>query len=281
MSQNADGPPHLDQGERATGVTTGGEGDLGERATQVPAYFLGLADDALIYAQRLGEWLTRAPQIEEDLALGNIGLDLLGQARALLTHAGELEGRGRDEDDLAYLRDEREFRNVHLVEQTRGDFAHEMARLLWFSSYQHELYSRLTSSSDEVLAAVAAKAVKEVDYHRDHAGHWVIRLGDGTPTSHERMQGGLEAVLPYLAELFEDDTSSVTAHEAGIGVLPSSLHDGAVAHVTAVVQEAGLTLPEDSIWRSRGGREGVHSQPMGYLLAEMQHIHRSHPGAAW
>lgn len=244
-------------------------------------YLLGLADDALIYAQRLGEWLTRAPQIEEDLALGNVGLDLLGQARSLLTRAGELEGAGRDEDDLAYLRDEREFRNVHLVEQPRADFGHEMARMLWFASYQHELYAELVTSADEVLAAVAAKAIKEVAYHRDHAGQWVVRLGDGTEESHARMQSGLEAVLPYLAELFDDDPASVWATEVGIGVLPSSLHDGAVAHVTAVVEQATLTLPGESRWRSRGGRAGIHSAPMGYLLAEMQHIHRSHPGAKW
>lgn len=245
------------------------------------AYLLGLADDALVYAQRLGEWLTRAPQIEEDMALGNVGLDLLGQARALLTRAGELEGAGRDEDDLAYLRDEREFRNVHLVEQPRGDFGQEMARMLWFASYQHELYAALITSADEVLAGVAGKAIKEVAYHRDHAGQWVIRLGDGTAESHARMQAGLEAVLPYLAELFDDDAASVRAAEAGIGVLPSTLHDAAVAHVAAVVEQATLTLPDDSRWRSRGGREGIHSQPMGYLLAEMQHIHRSHPGAKW
>lgn len=245
------------------------------------AYVLGLADDALIYAQRLGEWLTRAPQIEEDLALGNIGLDLLGQARALLTRVGELEGIGRDEDALAYLRDEREFRNVHLVEQPRGDFGQEMARMLWFASYQHELYAALLTSSDEVVAGVAAKALKEVDYHRDHAGQWVVRLGDGTPESRERMQAGLEAVLPYLAELFDDDEASVRAATAGVGVLPSTLHDAVLAHVSAVVAEATLRLPDDSRWRSRGGREGVHSQPMGYLLAEMQHIHRSHPGASW
>lgn len=244
-------------------------------------YLLGLADDALVYAQRLGEWLTRAPQIEEDMALGNVGLDLLGQARALLTRAGELEGAGRDEDDLAYLRDEREFRNVHLVEQPRGDFGQEMARMLWFASYQHELYAALITSADEVLAGVAGKAIKEVAYHRDHAGQWVIRLGDGTAESHARMQAGLEAVLPYLAELFDDDAASVWAAEAGIGVLPSTLHDAAVAHVAAVVEQATLTLPDDSRWRSRGGREGIHSQPMGYLLAEMQHIHRSHPGAKW
>jgi len=245
------------------------------------AYLLGLGDDALIYAQRLGEWLTRAPQIEEDLALGNVGLDLLGQARALLTRAGELEGAGRDEDALAYLRDEREFRNVHLVEQPRGDFGQEMARMLWFASYQCELYAALLSSTDQVLAGVAGKALKEVAYHRDHAGHWVVRLGDGTPESRDRMQAGLETVLPYLAELFDDDAASVTASQSGVGVLPSSLHDPVVAHVSAVVAEATLELPTESRWRSRGGREGVHSEAMGYLLAEMQHIHRSHPGASW
>lgn len=252
-----------------------------DAAPRASAYLLGLGDDALIYAQRLGEWLTRAPQIEEDMALGNVGLDLLGQARALLTRAGELEGAGRDEDDLAYLRDEREFRNVHLVEQPRGDFGQEMARMLWFASYQHELYAELVTSADEVLAAVAAKAIKEVSYHRDHAGQWVVRLGDGTEESHARMQAGLQAVLPYLAELFDDDPTSIWAAEEGIGVLPSSLHDRAVAHVSAVVEQATLTLPEESRWRSRGGREGIHSTPMGYLLAEMQHIHRSHPGATW
>lgn len=245
------------------------------------AYVLGLADDALIYAQRLGEWLTRAPQIEEDMALGNVGLDLLGQARALLTRAGELEGAGRDEDDLAYLRDEREFRNIHLVEQARGDFGQEMARMLWFASYQHELYAALLDSADEVVAAVAAKAIKEVAYHRDHAGQWVVRLGDGTPESHARVQAGLEAVLPYLAELFDDDPASIAAARTAVGVLPSSLHDPVVAHVSAVVEQATLTLPEGSRWRSRGGRAGIHSTAMGYLLAEMQHIHRSHPGATW
>ena len=244
-------------------------------------YLLGLADDALIYAQRLGEWLTRAPQIEEDMALGNVGLDLLGQARSLLTRAGELEGAGRDEDDLAYLRDEREFRNVHLVEQPRGDFGEEMARMLWFASYQHELYTALLDSTDEVLAAIAAKAVKEVAYHRDHAGQWVVRLGDGTEVSHERMQAGLEAVAPYVAELGDDDRASVAAAEAGVGILPSSLVEGTVAHVQAVVAQATLSMPDEPRWRSRGGREGVHSETMGYLLAEMQHIHRSHPGAKW
>lgn len=246
-------------------------------------YLLGLGDDALIYAQRLGEWLTHAPQIEEDMALGNVGLDLMGQARALLTRAGEVEGASppRDEDDLAMLRDEREFRNVQLVEQPRGDFAHEMARLLWFSSYQCELYAALLASADETLAGVAQKAVKEVDYHRDHATQWVLRLGDGTDESHARMQQAMVDVSPYVAELGEDHEAARWATGAGIGVLPSSLTDAVNGYVTQVVDRATLTMPDPPRWHARGGRDGVHSEVMGYLLAEMQHIHRSHPGATW
>ncbi|WP_281964674.1 1,2-phenylacetyl-CoA epoxidase subunit PaaC [Serinicoccus marinus] len=246
-------------------------------------YLLGLGDDALIYAQRLGEWLTHAPQIEEDMALGNVGLDLVGQARALLTRAGEVEDADpvRDEDDLAMLRDEREFRNVQLVEQPRGDFAHEMARMLWFSAYQCELYARLLDSADETLAAIAAKAVKEVDYHRDHATQWVLRLGDGTAESHERMQQGLVAVHPYVAELGEDHDAARWAAEQGIGVLPSTLTEAVNEHVGQVLERATLSMPDAPRWHARGGRDGIHSEQMGYLLAEMQHIHRSHPGATW
>ncbi len=244
-------------------------------------YLHGLGDDALVYAQRLGEWLTHAPQIEEDMALGNIGLDLLGQARSLLTHAGEVEGAGRDEDALAMLRDERQYRNVQLVEQPRGDFAHEMARLLWFASYQHELWSRLVGSADETLAAIAGKAVKEAVYHRDHATQWVLRLGDGTDLSRERMQAALAAVHPYVAELGEDHETARWAAEQGVGVLPSELTHAVNAHVAAVLEHATLTMPDPPRWHARGGREGVHSEAMGYLLAEMQHIARSHPGATW
>lgn len=245
------------------------------------AYLLCLGDDALIYAQRLGEWLTHAPQIEEDMALGNVGLDLLGQARALLSRAGEVEGEGRDEDALAMLRDERRFRNVQLVEQPRVDFAHEMARMLWFAAYQHELYTRLADSADQTLAGIAQKAVKEVDYHRDHATQWVLRLGDGTELSHERMQAALEAVHPYVRELGEDHAAAVWATEQGIGVLPSDLSDAVNAYVAPVISQATLTMPEAPRWHARGGRDGVHSEAMGYLLAEMQHIARSHPGATW
>jgi ring-1,2-phenylacetyl-CoA epoxidase subunit PaaC len=245
------------------------------------AYLLGLADDAMVYAQRLSEWMTNAPQIEEDMALGNIALDLLGQARALYPYIGSIDGTGRGEDDYAMLRDERDWRNVHLVEQERGDFANEMARLLWLSAYQVELHTALTGSSDEIVAGVAGKALKEVRYHLDHASLWVVRLGDGTEESHRRMQDALDRVLPYLAELFDDDEASVTAAGLGVGPLPSSLYDAVVARVRQVVDEATLTLPDAAPWRSRGGRAGIHSRPMGYLLAEMQHIARSHPGATW
>jgi len=247
----------------------------------VAAYLVGLADDAMVYAQRLGEWLTNAPQIEEDMALANISLDLLGQARGLYPRVGELDGSGRSEDDYAMLRDERAWSNVHLVEQPRIDFAFEMARLLWFSSYQRELYAAALASTEPTLRAVAEKAVKEVRYHQDHARQWVVRLGDGTEESHERMQAALEAVLPYVAELFDDDPVSLAASEVGLGARPSSLHAAVDAAVAEVVAEATLSLPDGSRWRSRGGRQGRHSRPMGSLLAELQHLARSHPGATW
>ncbi len=269
-------------------TTTGGDPSLPGPGLNDPAggrlraaYVLGLADDAMVYAQRLAEWMTNAPQIEEDMALGNIALDLLGQARALYPYVGSLDGTSRGEDDYAMLRDEREWRNVHLVEQERGDFADEMARLLWFSAYQVELHTALARSSDDLLAGVAGKALKEVRYHLDHASLWVVRLGDGTAVSRDRMQAALERVLPYLAELFDDDEAAIEAAGVGVGVLPSGLHDAVVARVAAVVDQATLALPDGSRWRSRGGRDGVHSRPMGYLLAEMQHIARSHPGATW
>ena len=250
--------------------------------TAYSAYVLGLADDALIYSHRLGEWLTWAPALEEDMALANVSLDLIGQARALLTHVGSLDGSGRSEDDLAYLRDERDFRNVHLVEQRRGDFGQEMARMLWFSAYQKALYAALAESADEQVQAIAAKAHKEVRYHHDHAAQWVVRLGDGTQESHDRMQAALTWAAPYVDELFDDSAEGVTeAVAAGVGVLPSSLRTTAAAEVEAVVAEATLAIPAAPRWRSRGGRNGVHSEPMGYLLAEMQHLPRSVPGARW
>ena len=244
------------------------------------SYVLALADDSLIAAQRLGEWVARAPELEEDVALANIGLDLLGQARSLLTHAGELEGEGRDEDALAYFRDERDFLNLHLVERENGDFAVTMARLLLLSTYLHELWSALRTSADEVLAAIAAKAVKEVDYHVDHARMWVLRLGDGTEESHRRMQAGLEAEWPYADELFDGSHVDPALLEAGIAVDPATLRESWERRVAAVVSEATLTLPVVPP-AVTGGRRGIHTEQMGYLLAEMQHLARSHPGVTW
>jgi ring-1,2-phenylacetyl-CoA epoxidase subunit PaaC len=244
------------------------------------AYPLRLGDDALVMAQRLGEWIAASPQLEEDVAVGNIALDLIGQARSLLTHAGELEGAGRDEDALAYFRDERDFTNVHLCELANGDFAHTMARLLVFSAYQSELYAQLSASRDETLAAVAGKALKEVSYHRDHATQWVLRLGDGTEESHRRMQEGIDAVWPYTFELFEPDRLTDELVADGVAADPVAMQPPWSAYVSTVLQKATLALPT-AVPAVGGGRRGVHTEQMGFLLAEMQHLARSHPGAQW
>jgi ring-1,2-phenylacetyl-CoA epoxidase subunit PaaC len=241
-------------------------------------YVLGLADDALVSAQRMGWWISRAPELEEDLALANIGLDQLGQARTLLTHAGGIEGRGRGEDDLAYFRDERDFRNVWLVERPQTDFGVTMARLLVFASWQSELYAALRASTDPTLAAVAGKALKEVAYHLDHAAHWVVRLGDGTEESHQRMQQALDAEWPYLDELFETVDPGLV--ETGEAVDPAALRDGVVLGIEDVLAEATLVVPQVRP-AVGGGRRGLHTEELGYLLAEMQHLSRSHPGATW
>ena len=243
-------------------------------------YALRLGDDALVLAQRMGEWIAAAPELEEDVALANIGLDLLGQARALLTYAGAADGRS--EDDLAYLRAPSEFRNVHLVERSDdGDFAHCMARLLVFSAYQMELYARLVSSADDTLAAVAARAVKEVSYHRDHATQWVLRLGDGTDVSHRRMQAGLEAVWPYVGELFEpDDLVAELSGTVGVAVDPVALREPALGYVRDVVERATLTVP-DLAWAPGGGRRGEHTDALTTMLAQMQGLARSMPGVTW
>lgn len=243
-------------------------------------YALRLGDDALVLSHRLAEWSSRAPALEEDIALSNIALDLLGQARALLTYAGEVEGAGRNEDDLAYLRPENEFTNCQLVEQPNGDFAVTMARQLFFSTYQLELYRRLAGSTDGTLAAVAAKAVKEVTYHVDHAAGWVIRLGDGTDESHRRMQAAIERMWPFTHELFETDEVAGRLAAGRGGVDPAGLVQAWEGRIAAVLSDATLERPADG-WRPGGGRGGVHSEHLGFLLAEMQHLHRSHPGATW
>lgn len=241
---------------------------------------LRLADDALVLGHRLSEWCGHAPVLEEDLALANLGLDLIGQARALYTHAGSVEGRGRDEDALAYLRRENEYRNVLLVEQPNGDFARTMVRHFLFAAFMHPFHQAMTGSKDETLAAIAAKSEKEMAYHVRHAGEWVVRLGDGTEESRRRTVDALEALWPYSGELFEVDAPMRAAIEAGFVPDPETLRATCEATLDAVFAEAGLDRPASRPYQS-GGRAGRHSEHMGYLLAELQYLQRSHPGATW
>jgi ring-1,2-phenylacetyl-CoA epoxidase subunit PaaC len=242
----------------------------------VAQYALWLGDDALILAQRLGWWISRAPELEEDVALANIALDQIGHARSFLTYAGR--AWDRTEDDLAYFRREPEFRSVHLVEQPNGDFARTIARQFVVAHYQWELYSRLAGSSDPTLAAIAAKAVKEVDYHRDHSIQWVLRLALGTEESRRRMIAGLTLTWPYVDELFADHP--LTDRLGDAGVRPGSLRDSFDAAVQPVLHEAELEVPAVP-GAVGGGRLGRHSEHLGYLLAELQVLAREHPGASW
>ncbi|MCX4779670.1 1,2-phenylacetyl-CoA epoxidase subunit PaaC [Streptomyces sp. NBC_01264] len=230
---------------------------------------LALGDDALILSHRLAEWAGHAPVLEEEVALANIALDLLGQARVLLSTAG-------DEDELAYLREERSFRNLQLVEQPNGDFAHTIARQLYFSLYQHELYGEI-ALGDGPFAPLAAKAVKETAYHRDHAEQWTLRLGDGTEESRRRMRAGLDGLWKYTGEMFQP--------VAGLEPLDWAALEGRwLAALGDVLERAGLELPQgprQGAWAAGAGRQGLHTESFGRLLAEMQHLHRSHPGASW
>ncbi len=256
----------------------------GVDGADLAAYSLMLGDDALVMSHRLQQWCTNAPELEDEVALANIGLDLLGQARLLLARAGAADGTGRDEDTLAFGRAEHEFRNVRLAELENGDFGELMARLLVFSVWRLALLAQLTGSRDTVLAAVAAKGVKEVTYHRDYAAQWLIRLGDGTDFSRERAQAGLTEIWPYVAELFVPHAVDERLATAGAGVDPAGLRaefDQIMGQVLAV---AGLTAPDVPARAGvsgQTGRDGVHTEAMGYLLAEMQSIARAHPGATW
>ena len=242
----------------------------------VARYALYLGDDALMLAQRLGWWIARAPELEEDIALANIALDLLGHARFFLTYAGT--AWGRTEDDLAYFRDEEEFRSCRLVEQENGDFGQTIARQLIFSYYQYELYRRLVRSTDPTLAAIADKALKEVEYHQDHASQWILRLGLGTEESKRRVQAGLTYMWPYVDELFHDD--ELVESLGAVAVLPSSLRADFDRRITAILDEAGLSVPEVlGAWG--GDRSGQFSEQRGHILAEMQVLARQHPGATW
>jgi ring-1,2-phenylacetyl-CoA epoxidase subunit PaaC len=243
-------------------------------------YLLSLADNPLILGQRLSEWCGHGPVLEEDLALANTALDLIGQARLLLTYAGACEGKGRDEDQLAFLRGEREFRNWTLVELPNGDFGRTVLRNFLYSACQLHRWDALQHGGDAQLAGIAAKSLKETRYHLRHAADWVVRLGDGTEESRARMQGALDLLWPYTAEMFRDDAVETEAAAAGVGVAAGTLRAPWEATVLPVLEEATLVVPAATPFVSRG-KQGLHSEHLGHLLAEMQTMQRSFPGARW
>ena len=243
-------------------------------------YLLRLSDTCLVLGQRISEWCGHAPVLEEDIALSNMALDLIGQARALLTRAGELDGRGHDEDQLAFLRDEGDYLNVTLAELPRGDFALTCLRNAMLATLLKLLWQRLQDSSDQELAAIAGKAVKEARYHQQHAADWVVRLGDGTDESRRRMQDALAQLWPYSAELFDLDAVDEAAHASGLGPRWADLQGEWQGEMQAILAAADLSAPQTTAFRSTGKR-GVHSEHLGPMLAEMQYLQRSFPGGVW
>lgn len=243
-------------------------------------YLLRIGDSCLILAQRISEWCGHGPILEEDLALSNMALDLLGQARGILTHAARLDGQGHDEDQLAFLRDERQYLNPVVMELPRGDFAFTQLRNFAVATWLLLLWRRLEQSSDAELAAIAGKAVKEASYHQQHAADWVVRLGDGTDESAQRIKAALATLWPYFNELFEADAIDLAAAEQGLGPAWSDLRADWRAAFAEVLADARLEVPKDSAYRS-GGRRGVHSEHMGHLLTTMQYLQRSYPGGVW
>ncbi len=243
-------------------------------------YALRLGDTCLILAQRIAEWCGHAPVLEEDIALSNMALDLVGQARALLTRAGELEGAGHDEDQLAFLRDERDYRNLTLVELPRGDFAFTVLRNVMASTLLKLLWERLRGSSDAELAAIAGKAVKEARYHQQHAADWLVRLADGTAESRRRTEAALAELWLYVPEMFEADAVDRHARESGLGPGWDELREPWRAEMAGILDEAGLAAPAESAFRSTG-RRGLHTEHMGYILTDMQYLQRAFPGGVW
>lgn len=243
-------------------------------------FLLRLADDHLILGHRLSEWCGHAPMLEEDLALPNIALDLIGQARSLYQYAAQVEGKGRTEDDFAYLRREREYLNCLLAERPNGDFAHTILRQFYFAVFMEPLWRAMTSSSDETLAGIAGKAVKEAAYHIRHTGEWVIRLGDGTEESTRRIEAAADALAPYVGELFESDAVTQAMAEAAIAPEPASLQAEFDRTVEGIFAEAFMKRPPTPFSQT-GGRAGRHGEQMGYLLADLQYMQRTYPGAVW
>lgn len=256
----------------------------GVDGSDLAAYCLMLGDDALVLSHRLQQWCTFAPELEDEVAIANIGLDLLGQARLLLARAGKADGSGRGEDDYAFFRDEDQFRNVRLAELERGDFGQLIAVLLVLSTWRLAVFQRLTTSGDPVLAAIADKGVKELTYHRDYAAQWAVRLGDGTDFSRERMREALTAVWPYVDELFTAHAVETHLVEAGIAVDPAAVReefDGVLAQVFQAATLERPDVPGKAGVAGGTGRHGRHTEAMGYLVAELQSVARAHPEATW
>ena len=243
-------------------------------------YLLRIGDACLILGQRLGEWCGHAPIVEEDIALSNMALDLIGQARGVLTLAGDQCPQDYDEDQLAFLRDERDYLNPTIVELERGDFAFTVLRNTIVATWLKLLWERLRDSNDAELAAIAGKALKEARYHQQHAADWVVRLGDGTEESRRRIEAALARLWLYTPELFEDDAVDAAAKAGGLGPAASELREPWLAEMREILGEAGLVLPKDAAFRSSGKR-GVHSEHMGYILSEMQYLQRAFPGGVW
>jgi ring-1,2-phenylacetyl-CoA epoxidase subunit PaaC len=243
-------------------------------------YLLRLGDSSLIIGHRLSEWCGHGPILEEDIALINIALDFVGNATSLLKYAAEVEGKGRDEDDLAFMRDEREFRNLLITEQPNGDYAATIARQFLFDTYMFFLYDELKNSKDETIAAIAVKSHKEITYHLRHASEWMLRLGDGTAESHERLQNGLNDLWMFTSEMFDmDETDNILIKE-GIAPDLNKVKAEWEKRVKEVITEATLQIPTTT-FKQKGSREGKHSEHLGFLLAEMQYVHRAHPEAKW
>jgi ring-1,2-phenylacetyl-CoA epoxidase subunit PaaC len=248
--------------------------------TPLVLYALRRADDALILGHRLSEWCGHAPMMEEDMALANMGLDLLGQARELYSYAAEVEGNGNDEDKFAYLRDVRQYRNLLLLEQPNGDFARTMARQFFYAAFADLYWRAMMNSRDATLAAIAAKSEKESAYHIRHCSEWMVRLGDGTDESHRRAQTAIDDLWAYTGEMFEADDSERGLIDAGIAIDSATLRPRWLETVSNVLREATLTLP-NSDWMQQGGRSGRHSEHLGHLLSELQSMQRTFPGATW
>ncbi|HWZ40522.1 MAG TPA: 1,2-phenylacetyl-CoA epoxidase subunit PaaC [Bradyrhizobium sp.] len=248
--------------------------------TPLVLYILRRADDALILGHRLSEWCGHAPMLEEDMALSNIALDLLGQARELYAYAAKVEGKGNDEDKFAYLRDVRQYRNLLLTEQPNGDFARTMVRQFFYSAFADLYWRTMMKSSDATLAAIAAKSEKESAYHLRHSSEWIVRLGDGTEESHRRAQGAIDDLWAFTGEMFAVDDAERALIDAGVAIDPAGLKPQWLKTVAGVVNEATLPLPKND-WMQQGGRFGRHSEHLGHLLSELQSLQRSFPGATW